>query len=679
MKRSFFPRLAWLGIQKNRRLYVPYIITAIGMVMMLYIVQSLSYAPAIRAIPHSGDIEMVLSLGKYVIAIFALIFLFYTNSFLIRRRNREFGLYNILGMDKYGIYRVIFWETLMIGTVSTVLGLFFGIAFSKLTELGLVNVVHAEVTMSVSVPKEAVLFTLEIFGGIFFVLLLRSLWSVGRARPMELLKSESYGEKPPKANWLLAGVGVGLLAWAYYLAVSIKSPITAMVLFFIAVVMVIIATYLLFVAGSVTLCRLLQKNKRYYYRKNHFVSVSSMAYRMKRNGAGLASICILATMVLVMISSTSSLYFGANDAIRSRFPRENEMSVMVDSPQKLSEETVAIIKDTFAGIFASHGVTPTVEESYRFASIAALQTGDRFEADVNGQQFNTIQSFDNVRNIFFITLEDYNRLTQNHYRLGEGEALLAEVRCDYDDDAFRLNDLQLGITHKVDPLEIGQANTQILPSLQLVVADYDVLRPLESLTYESGDLLMNMQCYYGYDLEADDETTIEVFQAAKKALLKNKTLANEWGGYSYNAACMAEEKNSFFVSFGGLFFLGILLSIVFIFAAAMIIYYKQVSEGYEDQARFAIMQKVGMSKEDIRKSINSQILTVFFAPLVFAGLHLAFAFPLIWKILMLFNLRNLWLVVGITAGAFLLFGVFYALIYKVTARAYYTIVLSGGK
>ena len=321
MKTLFFPRLAINGIKNNKKLYFPYILSCIGMVMMFYIIHSLSYSPLLREVRGGSSIEAVLTLGKFVIAVFGLLFLFYTNSFLVKKRYKEFGLYNILGMDKHSISRIILCESVTVSLVGLVCGIGLGIAFSKLAELGLLNAIQKEIDYRFTVTSEAVLFTVLIFGIIFLLLTVKSLIQVRHLKPLQLLKSENAGEKPLKANWVFALLGVILLGTAYYIAVSIKTPLSALTIFFIAVIMVIIATYLLFMSGSVALCKILQKNKKYYYKKQHFISVSSMAYRMKRNGAGLASICILSTMVLVMLSSTTSLYFGKNDSLKARFTR----------------------------------------------------------------------------------------------------------------------------------------------------------------------------------------------------------------------------------------------------------------------------------------------------------------------------------------------------------------------
>lgn len=358
MKGLLYFRLACSGIRKNRKLYVPYLLTVIGMVMMSQIMQSLSYSPALHAMKGGSQLETILSLGKLVIAVFAGIFLLYTNSFLIRRRYREFGLYNVLGMDKNALSRVVVWENLIVALVGLAVGLALGTLLYKLAELGLVNMVHGQVDDSIVVEPESLKFTLVIFAVIFALIMIRSLIQVRHTRPLELLRSESAGEKPPRANYLLGFLGLALLGGAYYMAVTISNALSAFTWFFVAVLMVIAGTYLVMISGSVVLCRLLQKWKGYYYKKQHFVSISSMAYRMKRNGAGLASICILATMVLVMISSTGSLYIGAEDAIAVRYPYDSTVKLYFGRLDELDDRNVEKIQRTMERTLEAQKVTP---------------------------------------------------------------------------------------------------------------------------------------------------------------------------------------------------------------------------------------------------------------------------------------------------------------------------------
>ena len=332
---GFYPHLAWDGIRKNKRLYLPYILTCTGMVMMFYIIAFLAGDTMLKTVRGGSFVTEMLGLGTYVIMIFAVIFLFYTNSFLMKRRKKEFGLYNVLGMGKGNLARILFWESVQIAFISISTGLVFGMAFAKLGEIAVMHAINRENNYNIKVNAEALLMTLKVFGAIYVLLFFNMVRQIKMSNTVELLKSDNKGEKTPKANWFIALCGVVILGGAYYIAVTIGDPITALSMFFVAVIMVIIGTYLLFIAGSVTLCRILQKNKHYYYKTNHFVSVSSMLYRMKRNGAGLASICILCTMVLVMLSSTVCLYTGEEGVIRNRYPKDIDITVTFDDYESM--------------------------------------------------------------------------------------------------------------------------------------------------------------------------------------------------------------------------------------------------------------------------------------------------------------------------------------------------------
>ena len=662
MKELLYFRLACSGIRKNRKLYVPYLLTVIGMVMMSYIMQALSYAPALHAMKGGSQLEAILSLGKIVIAVFAAIFLLYTNSFLIRRRYREFGLYNVLGMDKNALCRVVFWENLTVAALGLTAGLFFGGALYKLAELGLVNMVHGQVDHSFTVEWSAIRFTLAIFAVIFAMLLLRSMVQVRRSNPLELLHSEAAGEKPPRANYLLGFLGVALLAGAYYMAVTISNALSAFTWFFVAVLMVIAGTYLVMISGSVVLCRLLQKWKGYYYKKQHFVSVSSMAYRMKRNGAGLASICILATMVLVMISSTGSLYIGAEDSLSGRYSHDSGLTLRLSRLEWMDDAHLAEIEAALDGTLEAQKVTPTAREIYRYATISGVFAGEELLTDPT--EAGGVTNYNEVYSLYFVPQEDYNRLFGTDLQLQPGQALAGAYNCSLQWDTIQIGQLQLEIAGQMPrDMTMGVMKVSVVPSVVLVVSDMQELSGLESLGVTMSD-------YCGFDFDLPEEDIVAVHQALCESL-KTLSIAD---GIKVQSECPILERDDFYLTFGGLFFIGIMLSVIFIAAAALIIYYKQVSEGYEDQSRFAIMRKVGMTRQDIKKSVNSQILTVFFIPLLLAGVHLAFAFPMVWKILTMFSLTNKRLAICTNIGAFLIFCVFYVVIYRFTAHAYYRIV-----
>lgn len=673
MKRGFYPRLAWSGMRKNSKLYLPYTLACIGMTAMFYILMHLADSPVLKLIPSSASVTVTLSLGSFVMGVFSLLFLFYTNSFLVRRRFKEFGLYNVLGMNKGNISRVLAWEALINALISLAGGLFLGIALSKLAELGLVNIMGRDTDLDLRISVKALEFSVMFFCGIFLLIYLNSLIKIRRSSASELVKSENFGEKPPRANWLFGLAGIVILAAAYYIAVSIKTPLTALSLFFIAVIMVIVATYLIFIAGSVWICRLLQKNKRYYYKKNHFVSVSSMVYRMKRNGAGLASICILATMVLVMISSTTCLYFGTEGALRDRYPRDISISASYSGLDSMTDENISALRGEISA--AVGGAETENILDYRCASlVGSLENG---VLDLSGASIysTAMTTYDYVAEVYIVPLSDYNAIAGTNESLSSGEAMIYAYRMDYTDKTFAVDELVSFRVKKVldsFPIADGSAMASIAPTVFVIVPDFaDTVAKLGGAVSSSGDEPASLSWNYAFDTPVSDEEEIAMCERIGERLSE----CSESGGYLYySRESLAANRADFYGMYGGLFFLGIMLSIAFICAAVLIIYYKQISEGYEDRRRFEIMQNVGMTKKEIRSSINSQLLTVFFLPLIFAGLHLGFAFPFIHKLLMLFNLSNLPLLIGTTAISFGVFALLYAVVFRVTSNAYYNIV-----
>lgn len=678
MKTGFFLRLALDGMRKNRRLYRPYLMTCAGMVAMFYILISLARSPLMDGIRGGTSMRVILLLGTVVIAVFALLFLLYTNSFLIRRRNREFGLYNILGMNKRSISRILLWETLLSALSSILAGLAFGMLLAKLAEMFLLHMAGEKVGYALSVDPRDILAALLFFGAIFALLLIVSLARVGISRPLDLLKSEAAGEKPPKANWLLAAAGIVILGVAYYLAVSIKTPLTALTLFFFAVLLVIVATYLLFIAGSVALCKLLQKNKRYYYKSAHFVSVSSMAFRMKRNGAGLASICILATMVLVMLSSTSCLYFGGERALRDSYPYDITISMEYGSAADhapddwkwLAEKVHEKAQGEERGLIAYTQLEVSGSFKDGYLDVSGYS---RYIDAMNA----AAAELEHVRTVYLLPLGDYNRLTGQALSLAPGEALICSSDKPYTEESFTIEGcrtLSVRGTPAEMPFRVSSME-QFVTVMCVVVPDWQAYAAeIEACVKSLNDDVVTVPIiqYCSFDLPGlGEEEQLRIGDELLYDLCERDVGDAPFGcsvsSYAYN-------RSDFFGMYGSLFFIGIILSIVFIAAAALIIYYKQLSEGYEDQSRFGIMQKVGMTKENIRSAVNSQVLTVFFAPLLLAGLHLAFAFPFVNKIIRLFGVLNTPLLIVTSIVCFLAFALFYVLVYRGTAKAYYSIV-----
>ncbi len=675
-EKTLYARLAWTGMRKNRRLYLPYLLSCAGMVLMFYILTGLSGSEVLGHMSGGTSSAIILRLGTVVIAVFALIFLFYTHSFLIRRREREFGLYNVLGMGKGNIARILLWETVITYGLTTGTGLLLGMVLYKLAELGMVRLLQVPVTYTLTVSISSLLAAAALFAVIHTLILLNSLRQLHGVSAVALLRSESVGEKPPRAQWVLTAAGVVLLGAAYALSLSIKEPLAALLWFFAAVIMVILATYLLFISGSVTLCRGLQRNKKYYYRPQHFVSVSSMAYRMKRNGAGLASVCILATMVLVMISSTTCLYVGQEDAVNARYPRDMDVAVYGRSDHPLDEaEAEQLRQGVESTVFNFGGQTSNVA-TYREISVSGLPDGGDLRL---GNAGASAADSTHVIHIYFVPLEEYNAVTGQSLTLEDGQVYVAALRTEFHSDTLSIDG---GMTRHVMKREIpalvGAAVADITPSLTVVVPDFEQFVPeLQSYLTNKYGWYLTATWHYAFDtdLPENQQGNIDGATPNLKDALDDYLagVRSDWG-VGVSVESKAGNRADFYGTYGGLFFLGIMLSIVFIFAAVAILYYKQLSEGYEDQSRFDIMQKVGMTKGDIRRSINSQLLTVFYLPLLMAGLHLCFAFPFIHKLLMLFNLDNRGLLVGTTAVSFAVFAALYALVYKLTGNAYYHIV-----
>lgn len=684
MRAGLYPKLAWDGIRKNKRFYLPYILTCIGMVMMFYIIHYLAAMPTLKDMPGGRTMERVLGFGFWIVALFAVIFLFYTNSFLMRRRQKEFGLYNMLGMGKGHLSIVLFWENLILFVTSMVAGLLGGILLSKMAELCLVTVLNGKIDYTLYINWDAFVDTWIIFVPVFAMIFIKSLIKIRKSSAVALLKSENVGEKPPRANYLFGIAGIIILAAAYYIALKIENPLIAMAWFFIAVCLVIVGTYLLFISGSVMLCKLLQRNKRYYYQKNHFVSVSSMTYRMKRNGAGLASICILSTMVLVMMMGAGSLYFGKEDSLNTRYPTDINASVdfLSEGEEHLySYDEERAFLSRMDEVIEEYGVEPKNVEQILSSTVTGMLKDGKLILDRRFVNSADTETMDDVAQVILIPLSSYNRSFNAQETLGENEVIIQCVRRTYEDNTITLNDGTVWTVKKqiTDVISSGDAAMSMIPSV-FIIAD-DIETAFETFNAELGEISEEYMCRlelsYAFDADISNKEKIKLGAAIEEAI-RDMQISGDGDFYSYSVDCKEKERADYYGLFGGIFFLGIFLSIIFLAATVLIIYYKQVTEGYEDEARFGIMRKVGMTTKDIRQSINSQMLTVFFLPLITAALHVGFAFPMVQKLLIMFNLRNTMLSIFVTGTAIVVFGIFYAIVYRITSNAYYSIV-SGRK
>ena len=663
-----YPKLAVNGIKKNRRIYLPYILTCSGMIMMYYITSFLTVSSFVKEMIGGATIQTLLFMGCGVMVVFSAVFLFYTNSFIIRRRKTEFGLYNILGMDKRNISRILLWETFIIYVSSLVVGITCGVLFSKLAELALTKMLGGAASYTFNAEPKPIIHAMVYYAVIFLLILINSLRQIHLSDPIELMKSENSGEKPPKANYFLAVLGALILGAAYFLAVYIQNPLEAIFAFFVAVIMVIAATFMLFVSGSVALCKILQKNKRYYYKTNHFISVSQMAYRMKRSGAGLASICILSTMVLVTLSSTICLYVGEEDMLARRYPRD-----IVVETYSTDEKVISWSRSAVNTTLEKFGETPENILHYTYLDISGGLVGSEIILDPNRR--DEVGNSD-IRQLFIITLADYNRLMGKNETLSDGEALIYTTKKDYDFDTLTIAEYgTFNIKEHIDAfVPNGVDVAQMTPSVFIFVKDEDVVKELYELQLGIyGAYSSYMHDYYAFDLSCDADKQIEITKELNDSIVKiREEHPDDWAGVGLDG--LESGRNDFYALYGGLFFLGILFGTVFIAAAVLIMYYKQISEGFEDKTKFGILQKVGMTKSEIRKSINSQVLTVFFAPLAASGVHMAFAFGIVSRLLMLFGLTDKGLFAIVTLCCFVLFGILYTAVYMITSGSYYKIV-----
>ncbi len=677
-KPLLYPKLAWQGIRKNVETYLPYLLMGILMVGVSYIMNYLTRPALMGALSMGGTTLMVLQMGKIVISVFSVIFLYYCNSFLIRRRMKEFGLYNILGMGKGNIARVMLWETLLTALLVFAGGLLLGLSLSRLVEMALINLLHADYTVPMELfYPDGVTWVLLLFGGIYVLILLANLLRMRLSNPVALLKSENTGEKPPKANWFFGLIGLLILLSAYYVAAVSQSPLEALIFFFIAVLMVIVATYLLLVSGSVTLCRMLRRNKRYYYQTRHFISVSAMAYRMKRNGAGMATICILCTMVLVILTSTVCLYGGTDSMVDAICPQDINLTIGLEARDgEENWKRLDAMQQMALDVTEEMGLTPENITSQRaLVATGKVQNGD----------YGIITDADSLKaNVLELTvypLSVYEQATGETVTLADRELLYASFKTNeafssmsfYGSAPYRMIRAEKELPKRLLSADYRSA----WGCLVVFTNDAEAFRSeITALVGEkSGEAMMmdRLALHFDLDSEADTDTQEKLVKALRSEAMKS-TGKDFYGMSSLSVDTRSLCRRDYLSLFGGLFFLGMVLGPLFSIAAVLIMYYKQICEGYEDAERFAVMRKVGLTDAEIRRSVNSQVLTVFFAPLLMAGLHMLFAMPMIRLILGAFGLHNDSLFYGIGIGCYVVFAVIYALMYLLTSRRYYRIV-----
>lgn len=677
MNASFYFKIAKTNIKNNRKIYFPYILTSICMVMIMYVVSFLANDPMIaKKFAGGATLQGLLKLGVYIIMIFSALFLFYTNSFITKRRKREFGLMSVLGMGKKNISLVMLWENIIVDFTSIAVGLVLGLLLSKLAQGVLFNILgESAAPLDFSVNLTDMLMTVLVFLVIFAVIFFDSIRQITFTNTIDLLHSSNKGEKEPKANYIMAIIGVLFLGVGYALSQLVQQAYSAMSLFFIAVIFVIIGTYALFIAGSVALAKVLKKNKAYYYKPSHFVSVSGMTYRMKRNGAGLASICILSTMVLVMLSTTVCMFAGVEKTSQLRYPMD--VTTMIGLSDGLEEEC-AVFEAEMHKKADNLGVKIEREVEYN--------TWNAYVEDKNTGVFRTGEASSEVNpvQLNFFSIDAYNdtNLTGEKISLGDGEALILTYDCEYSFDTFEINDVKLSVK-EVKPTNgnftfLATLFSNSIPQILVFTNDSaaELYRQVKNVS-EGEKCYVNR--YIGWDVsDCDDETLDQLCSDIRQIWLDGNTAENtDWTLSTVYTDTYKNDFNYQIATYGGLFFLAIILGLVFISGTVLIMYYKQVTEGYEDAERYEIMKKVGMTEREIKKSINSQILTVFFAPLIAAGVHIAFAYNMIKLILRVMVAAAGSAFFYTTLICYAVFAVFYIAVYLITSKAYYRTISYG--
>ena len=697
MNKKMYVSLAVNNIKKNKNVFLPFGLSAVTMIALFYMI----YAIQDQTLKSEGfygiaSVNQVLSLGVGICGIFAAGVIFYTNSFLMKQRSKELGLYSILGMEKRHIANVLFWELALLGIGCTAAGLGFGILFSRLMFLLLLKMMKFGSVIPFGISGNIVLRTGVLFVLVFAAGMLRNALMLTRMKPIDLLKNESRGEREPKAKWLQAVLAVVCLGAGYAIAVTTENPIRAMAVFFFAVILVMAGTHLLFMSGSVAILKLLKKNKRYYFHKTHFITVSGMMYRMKRNAAGLSNICILSTAVLIVLSTTISLYTGVSDSVNRSYQRDVQTSFLCPTEQMRIAEAEkagmepeeALVEADVEQAVSEHAKKYGVDVSNVFEKFSLFLISEEAGRNVFTQISDPGGALDGAVMVNIVTQEEYNRYAGDKMQLEElpdGEVWIWDS-ADQIGDGETFTMYGSDFTAKYLPQEQMQGQDMTLyldddfgvieNSFRCVFMMVSNRQELERLTddmhlfcgRDPDGGVAQMEYQYWFDIDGGGQQRGPFLNTLRDCLNRAgiphvATVGNKFDDLEY-----------FEKLYANLFFIGLFIGTMFLLATVLIIYYKQVSEGFEDRSRFEILQKVGMDKREVKKVITTQILQVFFLPLLLSCVHIAFAFFIVRRILAIMGFVNVGLFVGCTVVSILVFAAVYGIVYYLTAGAYYRIV-----
>ncbi|MPQ30174.1 ABC transporter permease [Clostridium estertheticum] len=658
MNSSFYFKFAKTNLKKNSKTYLPYILACISAIIMFYTMDCIVLNEGLDKIRRAEALKMILKSAVKVIALFSMIFLFYTNSFLIKRRKKEIGLYNVLGMEKKHIAKVLSIETVIVAIISLVLGILGGIIVGKLMFLILINLMKLDITISssfsISVP--AMIQTIELFSMIFAATLIVNLLQVRLANPIQLLKGGQKGEKEPKTSWILAISGVIELAVGYGLAMYIESPLKAFTIFCIGVILIIAGTYSTFIAGSIAFLKILKKNKKFFYKTKNFVSVSGMIYRMKQNAVGMANICILSTAVLLTISTTVALYVGQESSLKIAYPLDVAISIRNRAATAKEKDKVAnMIKEE------AHKSHVTLKNQVEFDDKELMTLQDKNSFKIPNPE---VPVATDIKSIYLYTLKDYNKMEGKSVALKDNEVLIFSDGKEFNYDSIVINDKKFKVKDNLNKIKIANKNkNEVIDKYRIIVKDMNTLKDISEEKNVTG--FVNSNESIAFDIDGNKEDALKFCDSLKSHITAMKDI---------NLKSIYTAREDFYILNGGFIFIGCFLGLLFTMGTVLIIYYKQISEGYDDSERFKIMQKVGMSKKEVKNTINKQILMVFFFPLAVAVIHIAFTFNVVSKLLSWFGLFRTSTLILAIAGTVVIFAVLYAVVYGLTAKTYYKIV-----
>lgn len=657
----FYLRLALTNLRNNRSSYIPYMLSSTAIIGLYFVLHAISELCKGGDFKGAAIVGELLRMSAWIAGFLSVLMIFYTNSFLMKRRSRELGLYSILGMEKRHVAHVLFDETACTGIASLFCGILGGSLFGRLLFLILLNLLKMPVSMSFYIPTRSVLVTAALFLFCFALVEGYNILQIRLQNPINLLMGARHGEREPKAKWFVALLGGVSLALGYGLALWVQSPSDAVSVFFFSVLLVIAGTYLLFTAGSITLLKAMRANRRFYYQPRHMIAVSGMIYRMKQNAVGLSNICILSTCVLVTLSSTLSLYIGEESSLRNRYPRDVQITCQAGTGDE-SEALAARVRDIAGNLAQECALDLTNASGYRYASMVARRGGNVFTV-MGGK---TAGVSDTLVDLTILVLEEYNRETGETQVLGENEVLLCSTDQPIAEDTVLFGRQAYRIAARKEKPSFVESY-EIYPGQIVVARDAQAAERIGQELYGGRQATQNRLKYqYQFDLSGDREEALEFCDALEGAL--DEALIPQRVENIYAA------RDDFYMMYGSLLFVGLFFVAMFLIAAVLIIYYKQISEGFEDRGRYQIMQKVGMSRGEVKRSIQGQVLTVFFLPLTAAIVHVAVAFPVLCKLLVLFNLTDTILFLGCTALTILAFAAFYFAVFRITAGVYYRIV-----